>query len=71
MSFQEKEIVFCQKNHIDYDQIEQIFYYNIYFEISDVVLKIPLISLIKQISRDEIKIEKFDITKYTYLLHHK
>ncbi len=71
MSFQEKEIDFCQKNHIDYDQIDQIFYENIYFEISDVVLKIPLMSLIKQISNDDIKIEKFDITKYTYLLHHE
>ncbi len=38
---------------------------------SDVVLKIPLICLIKQISNDDIKIEKFDLSKYTYLLHHK
>ncbi len=71
MSFQEKEVDFCQKKHIDYDQIEQIFYDNIYFENSDVVLKIPLICLIKQISNDDIKIEKFDLSKYTYLLHHK
>ncbi len=71
MLFKEKEVDFCQKNHIDYDQIEQIFYDNIYFENSDVVLKIPLMSLIKKISNDDIKIEKFDLTKYTYLIHHK
>ena len=71
MLFQEKEVDFCQKNHIDYDRIEQIFYDNIYFEDSNFVLKIPLMSLIKHISHDEIKIEKFDLSKYTYLIYHK
>ena len=71
MLFKEKKEDFCQKKHIDYDQIEQIFYDNIYFEKSDVVLKIPLLSLIKQISNDDIKIEKFDLSKYTYLIYHK
>ncbi len=71
MLFKEKEIDFCQKNHIDYDQIEQIFYDNIYFDNSGIVLKIPLISLMKNISNEDIKIEKFDLTRYIYLLHHK
>ncbi|KKL25125.1 hypothetical protein LCGC14_2408420, partial [marine sediment metagenome] len=55
----------------DYDRIEQIFYDNLYFDKSGFVLKIPLLSLIRQISKDDIKIEKFDLTKYTYLLHHE
>ncbi len=71
MKFRKKEVDFGQKNHIDYDKSEQIFYDNLYFDKSDFVLKIPLLSLIKQISNNEIKIEKFDLTKYTYLLHHK
>ncbi len=71
MSFKEKKEGFCEKKHIDYDRIEQIFYDNIYFEDSSFILKIPLKSLIKQISYDEIKIEKFDLSKYAYLLHHK
>ena len=71
MLFKEKKIDFCQKNHIYYDQIEQIFYDNIYFDKSDVVLKIPLMSLIKHISNDDIKIEKFDLSKYIYLLQHE
>ena len=55
MSFKEKNEDFCEKKHIDYDRMEQIFYYNIYFEDSSFVLKIPLMSLIKQISCENIK----------------
>ncbi|KKK96357.1 hypothetical protein LCGC14_2663550, partial [marine sediment metagenome] len=35
------------------------------------VLKIPLMSLNKNISYDDIKIEKFDLSKYIYLLRHE
>ena len=65
------EISSSRAPYVDYDRIEQIFYDNIYFEDSSFVLKLPLISLIKQISHNEIKIEKFDLAKYAYLLHHK
>jgi len=71
MLYRQKKIDFGQKKHIDYDKFEQIFYDNLYFESSNSVLKIPLISLIKNISYDDIKIEKFDLLKYIYLLQHE
>ncbi len=71
MLVNEKKVDFGQIKYIDFDKIKQIFYDNLYFEKSGFVLKIPLMSLIKHISNDDIKIEKFDLMKYTYLLHYK
>lgn len=71
MLYRQKEVDFDQKKHIDYDKFEQIFYDNLYFEGSNSVLKMPLMSLIKKISYDDFKIEKFDLLKYIYLLHHE
>lgn len=71
MLYRQKEVDFYQKKHIDYDKFEQIFYDNLYFEGSNSVLKMPLISLIKNISYDDFKIEKFDLLKYVYLLQHE
>ncbi len=68
MFFKEKELDFGKRKHIDYNKVEQIFYDNIYFEDSNTVLKLPLISLLKRISYEEIKIEKFDLSKYVYLI---
>ncbi len=71
MLFLQKKLNFGQKKHIDYDKFEQIFYDNLYFESCNSVLKMPLLSLIKNLSYDDIKIEKFDLSKYIYLLQHE
>ncbi|KKM65103.1 hypothetical protein LCGC14_1494660 [marine sediment metagenome] len=63
-----RELKFGQKKHIDFDKIEQIFYDNLYFEDINFVLKVPLISLTKKNNCDELKIEKFDLSKYIYLI---
>ncbi len=63
-----RELKFGQKKHIDFDNIEQIFYDNIYFEDNNFVLKVPLISLTKKNNFDDLKIEKFDLSKYIYLI---
>lgn len=56
--------------HIDYDKTERTFYNNIYFRKYNLVLKMPLFRVNNDTSYDRIKIEKFDLTKYIYLLHY-
>lgn len=51
---------------IDWDKFENCFYNNIYLEDYKFVIKMPLISS-KDIKKD-IKIKRFDLTKYTYLV---
>jgi hypothetical protein len=50
---------------IDWDKYENMFYNNIYLEDYKFVVKMPLLERIK--SKKDIKIKKFDLTKYTYL----
>ena len=53
---------------IDLDKKNEIFYDNIYLKNEKLVIKIPLPSPDTQFSEENIKIEKFDLPKYTYLL---
>lgn len=74
-----KEMVKLAK-FIDFDNRKKVFYDNIYLEDYKLVVKYPLargeskevmVKLEKQESKDQIKVEKFDLTKYTYLLSHE
>lgn len=51
---------------IDWDKIENVFYNNLYLEDCKLVVKIPLVP--KRDSEEEIKIKKFNLEKYTYLI---
>jgi len=51
---------------IDWDKFENIFYNNLYLENYKIVIKIPLIP--KREPKNEIKIKKFNLEKYTYLI---
>jgi len=50
---------------LDFDNQQAIFYDNIYLEDCKFVVKMPLV---RKWEQKDIKIEKFDLTKYTYLL---
>jgi len=73
------------KIYIDYDSNKQVFYYNFFFEEFNFVLKIALISPLiydennyyKELEKDitdgssiSLKYERFDLTKYVYLLYY-
>jgi len=65
--------VFDLSKFIDFDKNENIFYDNLYIKDYDFVIKIPILFLTKSfISKKEfrtkIKLEKFNLSKYTYLL---
>lgn len=51
---------------IDWDKFENCFYNNIYLDDYKIVIKMPLIPS-KRFKKD-IKIKRFDLTKYTYLV---
>jgi len=51
---------------IDWDKFENCFYNNIYLEDYKIVIKMPLITSKKY--KQDIKIKRFDLTKYTYLV---
>ncbi|NVM35008.1 MAG: hypothetical protein HWN81_05395 [Candidatus Lokiarchaeota archaeon] len=51
---------------IDWDKFENIFYNNLYLENYKIVIKIPLIP--KREPKNEIKIKKFNLEKYTFLI---
>jgi len=51
---------------IDWDKFENCFYNNIYLEDYKIVVKMPLIP--RKSFKKDIKIKKFDLTKYTYLV---
>lgn len=51
---------------IDWDKFENCFYNNIYLEDYKIVVKMPLIP--RKMFKKDIKIKKFDLTKYTYLV---
>ena len=53
---------------LDFDKDSKIFYNNIYLEDLKFVIKMPLAVLRKDQNIRELKIEKFDLCKYTYLL---
>ncbi len=51
---------------IDFDKIEKVLYNNLYMKDLKLVVKIPLNPKDEPVKK--IKIEKFDLTKYCYLL---
>ena len=52
---------------LDWCKYKNIFYNNMYLEEYDWVIKMPLIPQGSE-TQDNIKLKKFDLTKYTYLL---
>ncbi|MFX1525005.1 MAG: hypothetical protein ACFFCC_15970 [Promethearchaeota archaeon] len=51
---------------IDWDKCKNIFYNNIYLERQKIVIKMPLIPT--EDVEDDMKIKKFDLSKYTFLI---
>ena len=51
---------------IDWDKYINCFYNNLYLEDYKIVIKMPLIP--QQVSKQDIKIKKFNLSKYTYLI---
>ncbi|MFX1310753.1 MAG: hypothetical protein ACFE9M_07940 [Promethearchaeota archaeon] len=51
---------------IDWDKFRNVFYNNFYLENYKIVIKMPLPS--KEETSDEIKIKKFNLEKYTFLI---
>ena len=51
---------------IDWDKFKNVFYNNFYLENYKIVIKIPLPS--KEGPSDKIKIKKFNLEKYTFLI---
>lgn len=64
---EEKEQNLVVSKFLDFDKDEIIFYNNLYIDEFKLVVKIPLSSPKSEISRENIKIEKFDLARYTYL----
>ncbi len=54
---------------IDFDHHHKIFYDNLYLNDYDFVIKIPLI--LRYEFQEKIKIEKFNLAKYTYILDYE
>jgi hypothetical protein len=52
--------------YLDWDKYENQFYNNIYLDDYKIVIKMPLIQTKE--SSDDIKIKKFNLEKYTFLL---
>ncbi|MBA7478848.1 MAG: hypothetical protein CEE42_09730 [Promethearchaeota archaeon Loki_b31] len=52
--------------YIDWDRYKNMFYNNIYLEDYKFVIKMPLLP--QKNSQMDIKIKKFNLTKYTYLI---
>jgi hypothetical protein len=57
------------KMFIDFDKSKEEFNINYYLEDYKIVLKIPISNY--EESDSNIKIEEFNLTKYTYLIHYK
>jgi len=54
---------------IDWDRYKNRFYNNLYLEDYKIVVKMPLIHQSEE--ERKIKIRKFDLTKYTYLVSYE
>ena len=53
---------------IDFDKYEKIIYNNLYLDDFKIVIKMPCVGVKKKLDQNIIKIEKFDLGKYDYLL---
>ena len=54
---------------LDFDKNESVFYNNLYIDEYKLVVKTPINKREKH--DNNIKIESFDLTKYTYLTHYE
>jgi len=54
---------------LDWDKYKNCFYNNLYLEDYKVVVKIPLIK--DKHRKNELKIKKFNLAKYTYLVSYE
>ena len=63
-SIKKKEL--SVSKYLDWDKYKNQFYNNMYLDDYKIVIKIPLIHTEK--SQNDIKIKKFDLEKYTFLL---
>ena len=61
-----KEKKLSIKKFIDWDKFKKVFYNNIYLENYKMVIKMPL--HLREELEDEIKIKKFNLEKYTFLI---
>ena len=57
---------FTISKFLDFDKNKNVFYDNMYLDDYKIVVKLPLTE--KQKAEQELKINKFDLTKYTFLL---
>ena len=56
---------------LDFDKRENIFYSNLYIDGYKLVVKTPIQEVVRQQKNNlEVKIEEFDLTRYTYLVAH-
>ena len=53
---------------LDWDRLKNVFYNNVYLEDQKIVIKMPLIPI--EDSEDDIKIKKFDLCKYIFLINY-
>ena len=60
----DKEILI--QKFIDWDKFENVFYNNFYLQNYKIVIKIPLVP--RKSNKEDIKIKKFDLEKYTFLV---
>jgi hypothetical protein len=61
-----KEQEIAIQKFIDWDKFKNVFYNNFYLQNYKIVIKIPLIPRKKK--KDDVKIKKFDLEKYTFLV---
>ena len=54
------------KKFIDFDKYNKIFYDNLWLDDQNFAIKIQLVE--NNISKGNIKLDKFDLSKYTYLV---
>ena len=54
---------------LDFDDAQQVFYYNLYLNDYKLVIKIPISERKEEKDVENIKIDNFDLTKYTFLLN--
>lgn len=66
-SFEKDEITISM--FLDWDKYKNCFYNNLYLEDYKVVIKIPLIK--DKPINDDLKIKKFNLVKYTYLVSYE
>ncbi len=66
-SFEKDEITISM--FLDWDKYKNCFYNNLYLEDYKVVIKIPLIK--DKPKKNDLKIKKFNLAKYTYMVSYE